>query len=485
MSQFSDKLLQYITESGYNIYQLAKETALDRTTLQKTVKGQRLPSLDYLKKVCNSIKISKAQEEELIRLYKIEKLGPETIETWEEIHNMLLDINKLRNKIKDSNIWKVQFDKSILNSNIEGYQGKLLSELDIMKAVMCIIEHEIIEEDKPEVFMDVSYASQYALSQIVESQNITHKQVTCHQFVNLRRTEHSKAGILSNIELLHQVLPYAFAFQDNYDIRYTYVDGNIYDLKYEIMPHYIVTHKHVLLCSHNNYNAILVSDNSIVESYYDELRRMHPNYRPLFIYQGLSGEGIRLYRDMFKSIDTQITVEPIPCIALMAPKELREEKSNDPIVGEYVKKYLVTPDVAPENYINIFGMKKMTHMLQTGHLPGVYDMYIGELDIPTRKAMAYNFLEKLKNHERKFYMLNETNSSLLEEYSIEMYGRSKIVFSTISHDFTFGFITIDEPGICETFYNYILNFIESPNVYGIEESITRYEDMINEWLREL
>ena len=38
MSEFSDKLSEYIAKSGSNVYQLAKEASLDRTTLQKTAK---------------------------------------------------------------------------------------------------------------------------------------------------------------------------------------------------------------------------------------------------------------------------------------------------------------------------------------------------------------------------------------------------------------------------------------------------------------
>ena len=68
MSEFSDKLSEYIVKSGSNVYQLAKEASLDRTTLQKTAKGQRLPSLDYIREICQYIKISSNQEEELVQL---------------------------------------------------------------------------------------------------------------------------------------------------------------------------------------------------------------------------------------------------------------------------------------------------------------------------------------------------------------------------------------------------------------------------------
>ena len=100
MSEFSDKLSEYIAKSGSNVYQLAKEASLDRTTLQKTAKGQRLPSLDYIREICQYIKISSKQEEELVRLYKIEKLGHSTVKAWDEIQQIILDIYQLRKNEK-------------------------------------------------------------------------------------------------------------------------------------------------------------------------------------------------------------------------------------------------------------------------------------------------------------------------------------------------------------------------------------------------
>ena len=94
MSKFSEKLSGYITASGYNVYQLAKEASLDRTTLQKTTRGQRLPSLDYIKDICRYIKISKKQEEELVTLYQSEKLGYETVDSWKEIDACLKYMNR-------------------------------------------------------------------------------------------------------------------------------------------------------------------------------------------------------------------------------------------------------------------------------------------------------------------------------------------------------------------------------------------------------
>ena len=114
MSEFSDKLSEYIAKSGSNVYQLAKEASLDRTTLQKTAKGQRLPSLDYIREICQYIKISSKQEEELVRLYKIEKLGHSTVKAWDEIQQIILDIYQLRKNEKST--WHIRFDEVSLKS---------------------------------------------------------------------------------------------------------------------------------------------------------------------------------------------------------------------------------------------------------------------------------------------------------------------------------------------------------------------------------
>lgn len=111
MSEFSDKLSFYISKSGYSIYQLAKNVSLDRTTLQKTAKGQRLPSIEYMKDICKYIKISQKQEEELFHLYKIEKNGKATVAAWDEIHQILIDVYRLQNKTQTESMLRVHLDE--------------------------------------------------------------------------------------------------------------------------------------------------------------------------------------------------------------------------------------------------------------------------------------------------------------------------------------------------------------------------------------
>lgn len=478
MSEFSKKLSDYIEQSGYSVYQLAKEASIDRTTLQKTVKGQRLPSLDYMKDICKHLKISKAQEEELYSLYKAEKLGQNVIEAWAEIHQMILDISELKNKSEESTIWDLHFDRQSIENPGWKKQQMLTSEIEIMRAVMLIVEQEILEEDKPEIYMDVSYASQYALSQLIQSEKDSGKPIICHQLAKLKRTDQSKDGLVSNFKILRQVLPNASAFHQKYDICYIYVSGSIKDQKYNLWPHYIVTHRHVFLCSEGHYHGVLLSDDSTAECYRQELKQLIRSYRPIFDYQGFSGDGICKYRQMNEYTESHIIYETFPCLALLVPEEMKEALKQDTSVGTYAKAFFEQADIPANQIVNIFGMKGMKHFILTGELPGIFSHYIPGVSMETRKAMLANFYQHLKNQTREFYMINEEEFPVSDGFGIELYGKNKVAFCTTSDDIPFGFIMLDEPGICETFYSYMENLLDSKYLYSKEETIVKFEEMV-------
>lgn len=485
MSEFSEKLSRFISQSGYNVYQLAKEASLDRTTLQKTVKGQRLPSLDYIRDICRYIKISDKQEEELYRLYHMEKLGRGMVEAWDEITNMLADIRKLRKKTQAGHFLDIYFGQQSLKEFSKEKVQPLSSEMDTIKVILCMMEQEITEEDTPEIYMDVSWASEYALEQLQQEENRNDKRIVCHQLVRLRSTEQSKDGMADNFRILHQVLPYAFSSHMEYDVRYAYFTGAAEESRCFLWPHYIVTHKHVFLYSDETHHAVLLSDEQTAQCYRSELEQIVRNYRPLFTYQGFSGDGIQLYRRMFENGRMHMTYEEFPCIALMIPQEVQEQLKADETIGAYAQAFFEQPEVAEDQFINIFGMQGMKHFIQTGHFPGIFDRYIKVQSVIERRRMVENFHQHLLAHTRRFYMINEEKFAAGGDYGIEQFDQKKVVFCSVSTEFPFGFISIDEPGMCHVFSVFFENLLETDFVYSVEETIVRYEEMVEEYFREV
>lgn len=488
MSEFSEKLTSYIVRSGYSVYQLAKEASLDRTTLQKTAKGQRLPSLDYIKDICRYIKISSRQEEELITLYQIEKQGWETVEAWHEIVGCLNDIRAVYEKNADISRFAVHMDEKSLENFNKEIQCSYTTESECVKAIMCVIEQEFMEQNTPEIFMDVSWASGMALEQCaltIYTEQSESKNFVCHQLVNLKNTEQARGGILENVKMLRQILPYALAPKNEYDVRYMYVNETHEDQKSYLWEHYIITHQHVLLCSNKKNHLVVISNKQIADVYREEVMEMMKEYRPLLDFQGFSGEGIRQYRQMINYYDTHLTYEPFPCVALMCPVELRKMILEDPKLKEYAAAFFETPKVPSDHYINIFGMKGIKEFIKTGHLPGMFDSYFVAETMEMRKSMLISFYDQLVAAPRRLYLINEEEFEEGTSFGIELCGRNHVVFSSNAPEYPFGYIFIDESGICDIFSSFFDNFVQSKYVYSIEETIEKYEEIVRNYFEEL
>lgn len=488
MSEFSEKLTSYIVRSGYSVYQLAKEASLDRTTLQKTAKGQRLPSLDYIKDICRYIKISSRQEEELITLYQIEKQGWETVEAWREIDGCLNDIRAVYEKNADISLFAVHMDEKSLENFNKEIQRSYATESECIKAIMCVIEQEFMEQNTPEIFMDVSWASGVALEQCAlttYTEQSESKNFVCHQLVNLKNTEQAREGILENVKMLRQILPYALAPKNEYDVRYMYVNETHEDQKSYLWGHYIITHQHVLLCSNKKKHLVVISNKQIADVYREEVMEMMKEYRPLLDFQGFSGEGIRQYRQMINYYDTHLTYEPFPCVTLMCPVELRKMILEDPKLKEYAAAFFETPKVPSDHYINIFGMKGIKEFIETGHLPGMFDSYFVAETMEMRKIMLTSFYDQLVAAPRQFYMINEDEFDEGSSFGMELCGRNRVVFSSNAPEYPFGYIFIDESGICDIFVSFFDNFVQSKYVYSIEETIEKYEEIVRKCFEEL
>ena len=77
-------------------------------------------------------------------------------------------------------------------------------------------------------------------------------------------------------------------------------------------------------------------------------------YRPLFSYQGYSGEGVRKYRALLDNDETHITYEEFPCLALMIPGEIKKQLIADPQIATYATAFFDMPKVKENQYNNIF-----------------------------------------------------------------------------------------------------------------------------------
>ncbi len=123
MSEFNILLKELINSSSKNIYSLAKQLQIDRTTLTKEVNGSRKMNKEIFFKLLNRINMTVPQKEMIIELYHREVLGAKRYDAFQKVKDSftrLIDFSY----IKDSKSLYNSISHSKLNlkngSRIEG-----------------------------------------------------------------------------------------------------------------------------------------------------------------------------------------------------------------------------------------------------------------------------------------------------------------------------------------------------------------------------
>jgi transcriptional regulator with XRE-family HTH domain len=79
MLQFSEQLRKFINQRGIKIYALAQTSGIDRTLIQKMLKGERLPAEQtVVQELAQSLMLTPEETEALLLSYYVSKMGEGT-----------------------------------------------------------------------------------------------------------------------------------------------------------------------------------------------------------------------------------------------------------------------------------------------------------------------------------------------------------------------------------------------------------------------
>lgn len=260
MSEFSRRLEEYIRLSGYTIYSFARYAGIDRTSLNKITMDRRMPTLDYVKKICGYLKVSDEKKNELIYLYKQEKFGADTVKAWKSIKDFFEEF--YYSPVDTDNIRQE-------DTYITHIPAKIFMEpttiTDSREILIDIILEEINNEKNPEIYMDISWASSSILQFICQRSLWTN--LKAHVFMNINQAD-VRGGAWHNFECLKQVLRSIFYMKEHLDARYVYVNDSSDRDKYQPFDHYIITHGRVILFTDDDWRIKIISDKDIANAFF-------------------------------------------------------------------------------------------------------------------------------------------------------------------------------------------------------------------------
>ena len=428
MSDFSSKCREYLKNTGETVYQLSASSGLDRTSLQRMITGKRLPGMDFVRQFCDSIRINPSQRQELIELYKIEKIGKEIYYNRKYIQELLRVIST-QQMLFSSGFHSL--------TSLPFYSGDF--SLDVEKKVLNLFEDILLSGSDEKICTNIPANCRLIV------------QVSAHLY-----PEYQKLPPVIQILPLHQN-PTA---SPDYNM-------NLETFLCTILP---------ILCGFLNYQPYY---------YYTQAGRELSCYEILenssrFFQQSDSPSQIlEIFGSIMNTnITTNFALESHPCLALMSygpdfVQALFENRDIDHSNSVYTQlvsilkqpQFAFTENDTSCNYFTLNGIRKFA---QTGLLDGPYSYHQTPLPKEERRKSIQHILDTDMGGEKckilKHSVLPETGIHLevLSDYSVFLCFLSK--------EDTFMCVYLKETSIGQALDDYLSSLSEEEAVYTKKEA---------------
>jgi transcriptional regulator with XRE-family HTH domain len=480
MSKFSEKLKLLVEESGMKIYQLAKNSELDRTTIHRAITGERLPGLKFLEKLSEYLKLSPSEREEIFELYSISKIGEEVYEGRKYIKELIQRIATIHAPIENtSTVQKnVSYSKDF-NFDNAVFTGQYI----VNNMIKDVLESEILNTSSPEISISVPFSYTFLFDLLHQFYLNRNGKIIIKNIIRLIKNPRAYQNSKYNLEILSNVMPFAFSAGNGYQPYYYYDNFDSSNDIALLMPYYIITSKYLFTISPDFKTAILYDNESIV-SIYKEKFKIALAQAVLLIDQHFSCEDlISAYMETCKGSDEiSHVIEPQPCFAWYYTNDLINTHLREGIENrETCLELLYNFYRRCQSYINrpmsIFSVEGLSYFVSTGIISDFPIQYA----LPFTKEERIMLLTKLRNDIiNDVYKVYATNSLkfLIPLSAIQLYNTKGLEFFVINNNGIMSSSFIEEKSICEAFYDFCENLPDSGLVYNKEETIKIIDDFI-------
>lgn len=471
VSNFSEKIKFHIEKSEVKIYQLAKKSGLDRTTIQRTITGERLPSLNFIEKLADYLRLSHSERSELFNLYSISKIGEKVYAGRKYIKEMIEGIATIHSAGEDT----VSIQKSILytgkiNKDIAIYEGQYL----INNMLKDVLEDEVANNLFPEINISVPFNCSFLFDLLYQLYLVENGRINIKNITRFNKI-HAYQDSNYNLKILSHVMPIAFSAGNGYQLYYYYDNFDCSNDIAVLMPYYIITHNRLITLSSDYNTAILYNNEGIINIYKRKFHDAINKSVPLITQHYTCNDMLEVYIDSVKNSGLiSHVIEPQPCFAWyytddLINSHLRPEIDNREMLLELLCNYYenVKNCTRPMSIFSIEGLK-------TFAITGILS------DLPTQFAIPFTveerimLLDKLRSDilldKYQVYAVNSSNW-IIPFSTIQLNTTKGITFFTTNNNGIISSAFMEENSIAEAFYDFFESLLESDLIYGKDETI--------------
>ncbi len=482
MSQFSEKLSNIIKNSGTTIYNIAKNAKLDRTTIQRSISGERLPNINLLGNICDYLRISPSERKELMELFTIEKIGLKLHSRRKYVKLILDQIAALH--IHDFRSSKYSKHLNISN-DIEQEIMIFYGEYSVNSIILDVLEDEVVNNNQPHINLTVPFDFAFLYNSLYQLYWESKGKIEIEHIIKFNKNPQCELNSNINLEILSKVLPLALCIGNGYQPHYYYTYTDIAQDIVLTMPYYIYTSKRLITISDDFKTAILYNNDDILCLYKEIFIKCLAQTSNL-IYQLLDCSNlISSYINANIVFGEVINViEPQPCFAKyythqIIDEHLRQEIPNRDDVKQMIYKYYDSYNNYASNLKCFFSMEGLKYFINTGITIDLPPQFASPFSMAERIYLLKSLRNDILNKDILFRVADPSKLQISSSCTIQTYKDNGIFFCAIN---TNGIISckITEQSICDSFNDFFDNLNNSNLIYNKEDTIKIIDEFIEQ-----
>lgn len=492
MDRFSKTLRDHIQRNNIKIQSLSKASGVDRTLIQKMIKGDRIPAdKEILEKLIEALMLSPRQAKELREAYYIGRIG-------EDIYLRHLQVKEmLEGFCYDSNISDIsittKYEHSLMNAAGNGvfYGCKYINQL--LKAVL---EEEASGKGIIKMIIQPSYEFLLKLLTILASESSLKIDHIFFLQGQSNETDQNKY----NLNCIKNIAPLLTSGCE-YTPHIYYEDISSHLNNASIFPYVIITGTYVITLTADFNTAILYQNTSfqtLFTSVFNGLKvhtialvnKLKPLLKTYGHYHFMDTEpGTGLY-----SIDFKYSLYSQPCLSLFANRSLVEKYiniSNMPLKERFIyiyeksRKHFFHKIESGFELTSYFTLEGIDYFWQTGRFFDIPDELYRPFEKKDCLYILNKFYEKCSEGKIHSFLINKAVFRLPENLIVSAAGDSSIsIFYKVPKKDALHYI-INEKSLTGSLYSYLEFLKHSDAVYSDEVTLELLKIQLDIYTKEL
>ena len=485
MLTLSENLRLLINESNRTIYKLAKDAGIERTLIHKVLKGERVPSEDFVDKIAEALFLPPFERAKLQKSYEILKIGEFRYNQREQVKHLIELIAQVE---KDNGSFMERISlpptqRTVLRDYANSPAQVIVGQHAVNNIVKGVIEEETLKNEISRIDFIIPAKFQFFYDEL--SVNfLRDPTLNIRHIVELTKSGPGQGRENGNLTALLNIIKLVFVGGEGYAPYYVYSPASGARVL-TATPYFIVTSRHVILLSEELDTAILGGNKDIIEYYSGFFRMALERATPLLHRVDSLYDLATYYLAIDRKGDsgTSCVIESEPCIGSYIREELIDKKLAPELkhreeIKTLVAKHFENMRRVASSTTGIFSIAGLDYLLETGHISGVPTSYYCPLDRGEIRGLILQYLGDVKQKGFSSFAVDPEKFMIPMFTSISIDKLSGVHFLT-STDARFGTLYINEHSMVEAFDDFCSSIVKSGLVYSREETIGILENYLS------